>query len=397
MTFRERIMNTVAGKPSDQLPFIPRLDLWYKANVLGGTLPDKYKNASLMEIVDGLDVGYHCLLPDFSRLEYENADADIGLGVYHLDVNCYETVFHNVEKTVERDGKGTVRTTYRTPKGNITTTCVLDQKMVASGITLWVIKEHAIKSEDDWEAIAYIFENAEILPRYDRLEQFQQFVGERAEAVAYAHTQACAMHLLIKDLMPLDEFCYAMYDDNEALEQLGARIEPYMTQLFDVVSKAPSRLVFSGGNFDVATTAPSIYRPYILPQVKIRADKCHAMGKYLICHTDGENNGLMPELMESGFDIADSICPAPMTQLDLSDYLREFRGKKTIWGAIPSIVMLENSMDDKTFYRYIDDLFTKLGDGRGVILSIADTTPPDAKFERIELIARLAKEFGPVK
>jgi len=164
-----------------------------------------------------------------------------------------------------------------------------------------------------------------------------------------------------------------------------------------VVSKAPSRLVFSGGNFDVATTAPSIYRPYILPQVKIRADKCHAMGKYLICHTDGENNGLMPELMESGFDIADSICPAPMTQLDLSDYLREFRGKKTIWGAIPSIVMLENSMDDKTFYRYIDDLFTKLGDGRGVILSIADTTPPDAKFERIELIARLAKEFGPVK
>ena len=54
-------------------------------------------------------------------------------------------------------------------------------------------------------------------------------------------------------------------------------------------------------------------------------------------------------------------------------------------------------MDDKTFYRYIDDLFTKLGDGRGVILSIADTTPPDAKFERIELIARLAKEFGPVK
>jgi len=103
MTFRERIMNTVAGKPSDQLPFIPRLDLWYKANVLGGTLPDKYKNASLMEIVDGLDVGYHCLLPDFSRLEYENADADIGLGVYHLDVNCYETVFHNVEKTVERD------------------------------------------------------------------------------------------------------------------------------------------------------------------------------------------------------------------------------------------------------------------------------------------------------
>ena len=53
-------------------------------------------------------------------------------------------------------------------------------------------------------------------------------------------------------------------------------------------------------------------------------------------------------------------------------------------------------MDDRTFYQYIDDMFQKIGDGRRVILNIADTTPPDAKFERIELLARLAKEFGPV-
>ncbi len=394
MTYRDRIINAIAGNGGDTLPFIPRLDLWYKANSLAGTLPPKYRHASLMDIVDGLGVGYHCLLPDFSDFEYPDADADIGLGVYHLGVNCYETIFHNVGKSVARSDKGEIRTTYQTPKGNLTTTALWDETMRRSGITLWVIREHAVKSEADWEAIAYLFENAEIVPRYDRLEKFQQFVGDRAEAVAYAHTQAGAMHLLVKDLMPFDEFCYAFMDDEAGLAQLAARIEPYMDRLFAVVAEAPSRLIFSGGNYDVAVTPPPVYERHMLPQIQKRAAKAHALGKYLICHTDGENDGLMDLLRQSGFDVADSVCPAPMTRLSLAEYRRYFAGKTSIWGGIPSVAVLADSMSDAAFAKYFESLLEQAGDGRRLILSIADTTPPGAKFERIEHIARLAGQFS---
>lgn len=393
MTHRERILRTIAGEGGGTLPFVPRLDLWHKANSRAGSLPAKYRNASLMDIVDDLGVGHHCLLPDFSRFEYPDADADIGLGVYHLDVNCYETVFHNVGRTVERDGKGGLRTVYHTPKGDLSTRVLLDDGMADSGITLWIVREHLIKSEDDWEAAAFLFENAEILPRYDRLEKFQDFVGDRAEAVAYAHTQACAMHLLIKDLMPMDEFYYALHDDEEGLAQLGARIEPYMSRLFDVVSKAPSRLIFSGGNYDAAVTAPPFFRDHMLPRIRERADIAHSLGKYLICHTDGENLGLLDSLVESGMDIADSVCPAPMTKLTMAEYRAAFDGKISIWGGVPSISVLENTMSDAEFERYLDSLLEQIGDGRRIILSIADTTPPWAKFERIEHIAKMANQF----
>lgn len=393
MTYRERIIDAIAGKGGGSLPFIPRLDLWYKANSLAGTLPPEYKNASLMDIVDGLGVGYHCLLPDFSDFEYADADADIGLGVYHLGVNCYETVFHNVERIVVRDDKGGLRTTYKTPRGDIATEAVWDEDMRKNGITLWVVREHAIKGEKDWEAIAYIFENAEIVPRHDRLERFQNFVGDRAEAVAYAHTQAGAMHLLVKDLMPFDEFCYAFMDDEEALAQLAARIEPYMDRLYDAVVKAPSRLVFSGGNYDSVVTFPPMFERHMVPQIKKRAEQAHAMGKYLICHTDGENDGLMDLLVRCGFDVADSVCPAPMTRLSLAEYRRCFDGKTAIWGGIPSISVLGDSMSDGEFEKYFDSLLEQSGDGRRLILSIADTTPPRAKFERIKHIARLAGQF----
>lgn len=393
MNYRESTLAVIAGSLTGQVPFVPRLDLWYKANSLSGTLPDKYRNASLMDIVEDLDVGYHCLLPDFSDFEDHEGDLDIGLGVYHLKSNCYETVFHNIKRSFVRNDAGETRVTYHTPKGDVSCLFVLDEKMKRSGLTLWVIKEHLIKSEEDWEAVAYIYENAEITPRYDRILETQEFLGNRGEAVAYAHTQACAMHLLVKELMPLEDFYLNLFDDEDALSQLGERIEPYMDRLFEVVSRAPSKLVFSGGNYDTAVTAPPFFHKHMLPQIQKRADACHSMNKYLICHTDGENIGLMDDLVATRMDVADSICPAPMTKFDLSLYLDTFKDKITIWGGIPSITVLEESMTDKQFRTYIDGVFEKIKANHRIILSIADTTPPGAKFDRIELIAKLAKEF----
>jgi len=40
--------------------------------------------------------------------------------------------------------------------------------------------------------------------------------------------------------------------------------------------------------------------------------------------------------------------------------------------------------------------FASIGNGDHIILSIADTTPPGAKFDRILKIAQKAKQFGPV-
>ena len=53
-------------------------------------------------------------------------------------------------------------------------------------------------------------------------------------------------------------------------------------------------------------------------------------------------------------------------------------------------------MNDYEFDAYLDDLFIQIGAGDHLILSIADTAPPGMKFSRLERIAGLAREFGPV-
>ena len=70
MNHRQRILSTMKGQKTDILPYVPRLDLWYKSNKYKNTLPKKYNSATLMEITDDLDIGYHAVIPDFR--DYEN-------------------------------------------------------------------------------------------------------------------------------------------------------------------------------------------------------------------------------------------------------------------------------------------------------------------------------------
>ena len=84
-----------------------------------------------------------------------------------------------------------------------------------------------------------------------------------------------------------------------------------------------------------------------------------------------------------------------MTKLHLDEVRNMFGDEITIWGGLPSICVLKESMNDNEFERYIDSFFRELGDGKHIILSFADTTPPDARFDRIKKVAEMAKQFKP--
>ena len=121
------------------------------------------------------------------------------------------------------------------------------------------------------------------------------------------------------------------------------------------------------------------------------------MGKFVATHTDGENQMLLDKYVAAEIDIADSICPAPMTKVSLKETRKIFGEKVTIWGGIPSIATLKESMSDHDFYRLVEDTLEAIGKGDHMILSVADTLPPAADFNRLLYLKKKAEEFGPVK
>jgi hypothetical protein len=390
------MLAAIKGEPTERIPWAPRLDLWYRASKRAGTLPDRYSQASLRQLVDETGMGYHAVVPDFQDLRSPEDDVDRALGIYNLWTMPYRTVLEGVKREVRTEGDRTfVR--YETPAGPVTTGVLYDEEMRKAGITITHIEKYAIEGEQDYAPVGYIFENARVLSNYEGYSQFSEYVGDRGLAVGFFSLAASPVHLIQRELMSMERFFYELYDHPDEIRRLDLQIAGYWRRVLEVVSKCPAEVVLLGANYDSTVTYPPFFAEHIGPWLKNAADTLHRQGKFLLTHTDGENTGLLQHYIDSEIDIADSVCPAPMTKLSLEEVRSAFDERITIMGGIPSVALLDSSMSDNEFDGFLDRFFAGLGQGDHIILGISDTTPPAARFDRILEIGRRVEAFGPVR
>jgi uroporphyrinogen-III decarboxylase len=394
MTHRDRILAALRWKPVDRVPWVPRLDLWYKAHRYCGTLAGEWADASLIDIVDDLGVGFHAVVPDFLDTEEPDEVCDRVLGIEHVRNQPFRVRFRRTERVVERDGDET-RVTYRTPAGTLSGKLVYTEQMRRDGITIMQTTERVVKSLDDYAIVGALFEDIEVEADESRYRAFREEVGDRGIAVAFANVAASPVHHLLKELVPYDQFYYNLYDHPDVIKNTARRMEGYFLATLEACCASSAEVVLHGANYDVSITPPSVFVPHILPHLCRWGDSLHAAGKLLATHTDGENDGLCELFVQAGVDMADSVCPAPMTRLSLGEYRDEFAGKIAIWGGICSVSVLPQSFTDEQFERHIDDALAAVGDGRGLIFSIADTTPPGASIERIRHLGERIAGYHP--
>ena len=392
MNNKQRMLAVIKGEPVDRIPYAPRLDLWYRANQRAGTLPAKYKNASLVEMVDDLDMGFHAVVPNFRDLRHPQDDADRALGVYDLWTMPYRSVLENVQRSVRVQGDRTF-VEYKTPVGNISTAVLYDENMRKAGISITHTEEYAFKSTDDYKALGYIFENMRVEGNYDGYLEFADQVGDRGLAVGFVSLAGSPMHLIQRELMPMELFFYEMHDHADELSLLAEQIELYWDRMREAANNCPAEVALVGANYDASVTYPPFFEQHIGPWLKKYAQSLHAKGKYLLTHTDGENTGLLEHYLNSEIDIADSICPEPMTKLTFKQVRDIFQGKITIMGGIPAVTLLKSSMSDEDFERFLDEFFAMIGQGDHLILGISDTTPPAAEFNRLLQIKDRIERF----
>jgi hypothetical protein len=164
-------------------------------------------------------------------------------------------------------------------------------------------------------------------------------------------------------------------------------MDRWFRDMIAALIESPAEIIFLGANYDETITYPPFFEQHILPWLAQAADLAHRHGKFLLTHTDGENQALLDLYRHCRFDIADSFCPAPMTRLTLPQFM-EALPNVTVWGGIPSIALCKSSMSDRDFDRLLEGTLAFAAGRAHLILGIADTTPPGAEWDRILKIAR---------
>ncbi len=381
------------GEMPDIIPYAPRIDLWYQANKKRGTLPSEYRNAAADEVARKEGWALHKVILEY--LDYgDEAILDRPLGIYRIPTQGFLTHLpKDVERRVHRRGD-LIEVEYHTPKGTVRGAFVYNEEMRQSGISIPWIKEHVLKGPKDYEPVGYIFEHLQVDPKPEGYLQWANSIGEDGLPVVYALTGGSPMHHIMKVLLDATEFYYHHRDYEREMHSLAEKIGVYYRSVFQTVAKGPGEVVLVGANFDDMITYPPFFQEHILPWLQEASETLHQQGKLMLCHCDGENRGLMDHLFESGMDIAEAVCPHPMTKVTLEEYYRRWSSRIMIYGGIPSNLLLADTASDDTFREYMEELFRVIVPGRRFIIGVADTTPPDARFERLRWAHEMVKERG---
>ncbi len=394
MTHRERIEAAMRGEVADQLPYVPRIDLWYNANSLAGTLPEKHKGRTQDEISRAEGWALHKVLQDLVDVRSPDAALHRAIGVYATRQSVHRFRFsEKVDVRVSRKGDST-RVEYHTPLGMVSSKTEFSDEYRRAGSTIPVITEHAIKGPEDYRVLAYIFENLELSPSFDEFLEWEQEVGEDGFCCAYAVIAGSPMHHIQKDFLDPTQFFFHYSDYQKEMRALAEALEPYYEQQLKILAESPAIGAFWGANFDDMITYPPYFEKDILPWLKKASAELQAKGKIVLSHCDGENLGLMELIRDSGIDVAEAVCPYPMTKVRVGEYYERWCDELTVFGGIPSNILLDELCSDEEFEAYLDNLFRVIAPGTRFVVGVADTTPPDAVFERLIRIGERVEKEG---
>lgn len=393
-THRSRVLAALRGEMVDRLPYVPRLDLWYLANSTSGTLPAQYAHTPMNEIARAEGWAFHHRFCD-DQLDpaYQPQYLHRGINVFYSRDTVFDVVLpKDVEVKVQREGPRT-RVEYHTPLGMVSTTTHYDVDSQRHGITIPALVEHLIKTPRDYAPAGYLYEHMDVAPNFERYRRWAaDDMGENGQPVCIGSFDASPFHTIQRDLSDATQFFIHYKDHYAEMRALAERIAPLMDKQLDILARSPAEVVWWGANFDDMLTFPPYFAQEIQPWIRKAADQLGAAGKLVLCHTDGENRGLMDLIRDSGMHIAESFCPAPMTKVTLAEYYERLSPHLTLFGGIPSTVVMPGT-SEADFEAYMDELFRAVAPGRRIVIGIADEVPPSAVFSRLQRIGeRIEKE-----
>ena len=393
MTHKERILMAARGEMPDVLPYVPRFDLWYTANSYADTLPPEHKGRTADEIARAEGWALHKVIPELLKVETPEENLHRGLGLYSLKENGYWIEFSsNVDIRVHQKGD-TKRVEYHTPIGMVSVMEIITEEMKSAGASITWLEERAIKRVEDYRILKYIFENIEIKPDYARYSKWQNEVGDDGIAIQMGAFAPSPLQHIQRDLLEATEFFYHYNDYQKEMQDLAEGIEHVYEQLLQTVAKSTAEIVLWGANYDDMITYPTYFEKEITPWLQKASRILAENGKLMLSHTDGENRGLMDLIRDCGIHIAEAVCPYPMMRVKIEDYYRQWGDKITIFGGIPQSLLSAETASEEDFQGYLDHFFKAVAPGRRIIVGVADTTPPNAVFDRLRRLGdRVAKE-----
>lgn len=386
----DRVLAVLRREKPDRIPFIDRLEVWYKSKCHAGTLPREFNGRSLEDIHKAVGIGQQrFIIPYALRLRGTEVIYRITDQILLREVNPVIEGFPatGMPDLVPLDVAGVLEVEFITPVGKLSVRFQLTAEMLAMGVAPYLV-EHLIKDESDFHIVEYILDRVEIVPRFDMVKAEEEKLGGYGYVVPML-ARIPFQHILLEYLGEISLF-YMLYDMPTSIERLMVILDELLTEVLHQLIDLPVPYVQFPDNLDGVMTNPKLFQKYCLPFYQRYVDLLHGQGKKVGSHTDGNIKPLLSLLVESGLDVCDSFSPTPLTECTFEEAWDMWHQGPIIWGGIPSPI-LEERTDEKEFREAIHHILKIVGD-QPIILGVGDMVMGNNSLERVQYIANLIEE-----
>jgi hypothetical protein len=330
MTTREQIMTVLEGGVPDKTPYI---------------------------MYDGMMDGKWNGLPQGAALEPWLSLLDSGLGVMQ-HCNIFKKIEHGAKRTYEKKISGSDICEFNrieTPVG------ILESRRLNG----WHDGKW-IHDEKDYQVMKWLVENTEIIPNYERFEEFESKIGNYGVTVTEAFRTP--MQTINIDLAGTERFCMDFGLEVPGLFELYDALHKQFMTIIDVLANCRGRYVKVLENPTMSLLGPGYYRQWLLPVYHEMLNKLP--DKRVMMHFDSELSCVEDLVAVSPFQMIESLTEPPEGDM-LYDECR------TVW---PDKVLLCNinvglyALPPDQLRQAVEGKIQRLGK-KGMLFEISEDLP----------------------
>ncbi|MBN2578627.1 MAG: hypothetical protein JXB10_06510 [Pirellulales bacterium] len=280
-----------------------------------------------------------------------------------------------------KDG-GRITRRFSTPAGELREESVHSPLSCSTGIT-----KHFVESERDLDVLLEIVRHRRLVPANlddwpDRRRLWQRYDGLPCIGLPRSPLPAWMV-----EWAGVQNGSYFLADCPEKCAELFRLMEEQEEPIIEAVCDLAPPLVHFPDNLS-SDCMTRLYDDHLAGVHQRRIERLHAAGVKCAVHLDGTVKGLLPKLIDSGFDAIEALTPKPGGDLDPEEIRELAAGRSVIlWGGVPG-VMFAPPYTWRQMEAYVRRLIGCWA-GRPFILGVADQVPPDGDIGFCRKLAEL--------
>lgn len=287
------------------------------------------------------------------------------------------------ETRTEADGSRYVRTTYRTPEGDLATVA----RTAGAGEQTY-FTERLFKGPEDYDAIEFLIRNRRYSPAYDDMARTQDRMGEGGLVVA--DIGYSPMQELMMSVMDLARFAEEWAVRRERVLSLYEALVEDRGRIYPIAAEAPCLAVSYCGNVSAEVVGVERFREYYVPHYDACAEEMHAAGKVVAAHLDANTWALADLIGATGIDCVEALTPRPDGDMTVAEARTDWH-EKILWVNVPYSFHVA---DPDGLELGVRQLMWEAAPGDRFIVGITEAVPEDRWQETFPAILRVVNRDG---